>query len=89
MTDEPPPEPLGYLLLAGVAVEVTGVGSFLGPFLTEALFGPLVVLAEAAPMFWAGWVDALGPLALPIATEIVLLSAWLFLSTRREAGDDV
>lgn len=85
MNDQPPPEPLGYLVLAGVAVEVTGVGSFL----TEAVFAPLVVLAEAAPIFWAGWVDALGPLALPIATEILLLSIYLFHSTRTEAGDDV
>ncbi|WP_254823106.1 hypothetical protein [Haloglomus halophilum] len=44
MSQEPRPEPLGYLVLAGVAVDVLGSGGILG----ELLVRPVVLLGQSA-----------------------------------------
>lgn len=44
MSEQPRPEPLGYLILAGVAADVIGTPGFL----TEALVRPVVLVGRSA-----------------------------------------
>jgi hypothetical protein len=79
VTDQPRPEPLAYLILAGVAVDVTGAAGFL----TEALVQPVVLVGESAG-WWLDTLSTLGAMQLPIAVATVLLMAYLVHQYRSE-----
>lgn len=81
MNEQPRPEPLGYLILAGVAVDVIGVAGFL----TEALVRPVVLVGQSARWSLAA-LSGLGALTLPVAVATVLLVACLAHRYRSEVA---